>query len=565
MKISHLKLSLFFGLLLKEGISLAVVLPPDVSSQVSRPTESYQTEPVPFLEPSEQQLVLPPVKPREEGGLAGKLQVFVKEIRLSGNAIISTDELKQITSPYENRIATSEDLQELIHKITLYYVGKGYMNSGAVLPDQEVKDNVILLQIIEGQLGKINIKGNKKLETGYIEDRLRIGAGPPLNVNDLQQSLLLLQQGGVVSRVNAELAPGLQRGESTLDVTVEESPPIQVGVVFNNHSSPSIGEYRGETYFINRNLSGWGDALDVSYGNTRGVDDYSLKYTVPLDARDTAISFRLSNSASVVTEAPFDQLKITGNSKSEQVTISNHFWRTPENSLTASFGVEHRSSESFLLGIPFSFSAGVPDGKSAERMLFYSLDWMNRSVDQVVSLRLTNRTGKTNALPKVGDVGADSTFVIWLGQLQWNKRFAGSGNELLVKTDLQFTSNNLMPSGKMAMGGSTSVRGHRENQFLRDGGMVASVEYRVPVFSDVMGENKFMIAPFYDMGSGYNNDGTTPSPFTISSAGLGVIWNPTRQFHAELYSAKAFRNMANTGNSSQDHGFHFSVGYQINF
>src|SRR5215510_12094891 len=184
------------------------------------------------------QWILPP-PPSPPAGKAEHLplaHVFVREIRLTGNAAISAQELASVTAPYVNRDLTSEDLEALRLALTHYYISKGYINSGATIPDQTVTDGVVTLHIIEGELSQIEVTGNTRLRASYIQNRLALDAGPPVNLNALQRRLQLLQQDPLIQQLNAELIPGVRPGDSELHVRVDERRPYSVWMGFNNIS-----------------------------------------------------------------------------------------------------------------------------------------------------------------------------------------------------------------------------------------------------------------------------------------------------------------------------------------
>ncbi|MCP4287432.1 MAG: hypothetical protein GY792_23835, partial [Gammaproteobacteria bacterium] len=108
-------------------------------------TPSDQPLAVPALEPVESKppLSQPPATPQEaplkdRETIRRGPKVFINEIQLKGNTVFSSSDLAKITAAYENRPVTNEELQELRHALTLYYVDRGYINSGAVIPDQKV-------------------------------------------------------------------------------------------------------------------------------------------------------------------------------------------------------------------------------------------------------------------------------------------------------------------------------------------------------------------------------------------------------------------------------------------
>jgi len=76
----------------------------------------------------------------------------------------------------------------------------------------------------------------------------------------------------VRSRLDAELRPGVQRGESSLLVKVEETNPFKVELAFNNYQSPTVGAERGLITVTHQNITGHGDPLSVTYGHSKGID-----------------------------------------------------------------------------------------------------------------------------------------------------------------------------------------------------------------------------------------------------------------------------------------------------
>jgi hemolysin activation/secretion protein len=166
--------------------------------------------------PRKPEFSLPALKtsPEKDPKLSSAFSVFIKQIILTGNTVFSDQELKTITQIYENRTVSNQELQSLKHQLTQYYIDHGYINSGIILPDQQVKDGIINMQVIEGKLTEFEISGNNWLHSSYIDDRIKQSFAPPLNIKDVQNSLLLLQQDPLIERINAELLPGSKPGQS---------------------------------------------------------------------------------------------------------------------------------------------------------------------------------------------------------------------------------------------------------------------------------------------------------------------------------------------------------------
>ena len=206
-------------------VPVAVPFPVDPTGRSGEPPTLPKQFEAPTPPPG---TLLPPAPIPPETAPFPTLRVFVREIRVTGSTIFSAEELAKVTAPYVNREVTSEDLEALRVALTLLYVNNGYVNSGAILPDQSVSEGVVTYQIIEGRLTAVDVEGNRWFRSSYFQKRFFLDAGPPLNVNALQRRLQLLLEDSRIQRLNAELKPGLRPGEGILDVRVEERTPYRL-------------------------------------------------------------------------------------------------------------------------------------------------------------------------------------------------------------------------------------------------------------------------------------------------------------------------------------------------
>lgn len=525
-------------------------------------------EPPAFAPPLD--LPPPPLPPDADAPLSSRVRVFVRRIELEGNTVFSAEELGRLTAPYENRLVDSAELQALRRALTLYYVERGYLNSGAVLPDQPVEDGVIRFRIVEGRLGELRLEGRDGLPPGYVERRLDLDRAAPLNLEDLRQGLQWLQQDPLIRRVDGELSPGAATGEGVLTLRLEQAPPYRLGIAAANDRAPDVGGERLRLYVDHLNLSGRADVLGLRYGRTEGADDAAAVYRLPLGDGDTALTLELERSGSAVIEETFRALDIESELSAAALGLERTVHRSRRRSLVLGVSLERRHSKTFLLGEPFAFSPGVPaqgpdQGESDVTVLRLRQDWLDRGPDRVLAARSTFSFG----LPWLGatdNVAApDGEFFAWLGQLQWARRFDGGG-ELLLRADLQLAGRSLLPLEKFAVGGADTVRGYREGLLVRDNGLVASVEYRHPLFRLPLpgggrgpGDGQLWLAPFVDAGHAWNTDLPTPGPRTVAGAGLGLRWDPGPGVHVRLYWGGALRGVDTPGDDIQDAGLHFRV------
>ncbi len=514
----------------------------------------------------ESELISPRVLPTVDlDRLSTKLRVFVGKFVFTGNHVFSDEQLSEITSAYENRIITSAELQEVREKISRHYIEHGHINSGAVIPDQEVVDGTVTLQIVEGVLSSLEVSGNYYLNSDYIRERLLLGTGPPLKLGDLQRHVQLLHRNPIIKRINAELAPGNRRGESHLRVLVEEERPYQLMLEIDNQRPPSIGAHQYALSGHHGSLTGRGDMLSGRLSTTKGLGDLSLSYTLPLDARDTLLGVKFEKSRSFVVEKPFDAVDIRSESKSFGLNISRPIIRSKSDQLSLDLGLERRRSKTFLLGFPFSFSAGARNGQSSVTALRFSQSWLRQSRVQAVAVKSVFNLGIDALGATINPEGPDGRFFTWLGQFQWARRLGKEGHQVIFRGGMQLSADSLLPMEKFVIGGADTVRGYRENLLVRDNGLVVSMEYRIPFFKGDRETPRLWLAPFFDYGRAWDKFGETPNPRSISSAGVGLRWDPHRQIHAELYLAAALRNIdrGDLEHDLQDSGIHFRFNYRL--
>jgi len=522
--------------------------------------------------------MLPPVKD-DNSSLSSAAQVYVKRFKLVGNTIFTEKHLrKEVLKQYEGKKITSEQLQEAKHKITNYYISQGYINSGAVIPDQKVQNNEITIKIIEGKLTKTEVSGTTWLKPKYILSRLAIATEEgkkPLNINVLQDYLKIIKQDPLIENINANLSPGVQLGEAELSVKVDEARPYMFSSEFNNHNSPSIGAYRGDFSFTHINVSGWGDSINASYGWTEGLDNYSIKYSFPINRWGTSLNIDVDQSDSIVVADTFRDFDIKGKTITYGTGFRHPFIKTVSQELAMSLRFEKRRSQTSLLGDDFSFSAGVVDGESNVSVVRCTQEWIDRSLSYVFAFRSTfsigldildsTDIGEGFSKEETGDYQPNGSFATWLGQFQWIQRLNTLNSQLIFRLDLRLSDSPLLPMEKFAIGGYSTVRGYRENQLTPDNGLVSSVEWRipvinVPVLSKDPKDGLIIIAPFFDYGKGGNTNSEDPEISSISSLGLGVRWFMNKYAYTEIYYGYALRRVEGGPDwDLQDDGVHFLV------
>lgn len=486
-------------------------------------------------------------------------KIFIKEIKLSGNTAFSHDELKEITSPYENRMVYNSELEDIRLALTRKYIDHGYINSGAIIPDHKVVDGIVHFTIIEGRLTDIEIVGNNYLDTHYLKERLKIGALIPLNVNVLQDQIQLMLESPSIATINSALRPGDRRGEASLTALIKEGPRLEINPVIDNRLSPTLGSFRTLLPIQVNSMTGLGDTFNLSLGHSEGLDDQSISWSIPT-ITDTSLNFFANHSESKIVSGSFKDLDIVNRAQTAGFKITHPIQRNKKNKFNLSLGMEVRKNESELLGQDYAFTSGVPaDGRVKATVVRFGQEWTQRKQAQVIAVRSQFSLGiDAFGATTNGNNMPSGEFFAWLGQFQLAKLLKNDMGQIILRANTQLTKDPLFGMEQYSIGGALSVRGYRENQLVRDTGYDVSLEYRYPLIKDGNGKSILTISPFFDAGGSSNNkrpDGAAPT--FISSVGIGFRWNPIKNVHAQLYWGYALDDVVNDGHSIQDDGYHF--------
>ena len=524
--------------------------------------------------------VLPPVPPESpKAAPSPPVKVFIHDIQVVGKTVLSDEELNAVIKRYRGRELTTEDMEALRLELTLLYVNRGYVTSGAIIPDQTMTFNVLKIQIIEGALSRIDVEGNDWLWSGYVRNRIELGVTKPVSVYPLQERLQLLQRDPHIEQLNAELKPGTAPGESTLNVRVKEAPLFHARFEFNNYQSPTVGSEQGLVTVEDTNVTGLGDSLSFQYGQSSGIIPIiNGRYALPLNRFDTTFIATYRKFDFKVVDSNFESLDIRNDAFIYGLGLRQPLYHTLQDDIAISLTGEYEKNTSTLLGQPFEFVAGATNGVFRVASLRFAQEYTHQTTSQVVAAYSRFSLG-VGALGATGSSSvpnsATGQFFSWLGEAQWVRQLPLLRTQMVARTTMQFSNEHLFPLEQIAVGGRYSVRGYREYTFVRDNGYLGSLEFRVPVFTTANGMDRVHLAPFVDVGRSWNTGvsntvNTTPlapgsklDRDTLASVGIGLLITFTETSRFEVYWGQQLNHLTEGTGNLQDHGVHLQLVVQV--
>jgi len=523
---------------------------------------SSRTLPAPeYLPGVPERFELPPVPTVPEPGAADATpQLWITSIVIENNTALPAEHLARLTQGYTGREVSVAELEELRQKLTRAYIDAGFVNSGAVIPDQDLRAGVLHIRVIEGRIEEVRIRGHERLRRGYIRNRLLPEREQPLNVLELQERFQALLSDPLIEGMHGRILPGSQPGRGILDVEVVRARPYYLALLGDNYRPPSIGAEGFSATGRIRNLAGIGEVVDFTLTTSSGSNRYYGGVSVPLNDRGTNLFFRFDEGDSRVVEAPVQDLDIESRIHSLEGGINQTLFVSLRHQFNLGALLAVRENETSLLGLPFSFVPGETSGRNQATVWRLFQEYKGRLENHAVALRSTFSVGM-NALGATNERDSrfpDSEFFAWLGQTQYAWLLTESGMQLLARATVQFSNNPLLPLEKIAIGGVATVRGYRENYRVTDEGFSFSLELRYPLFdTTALGRaHRLSLVPFFDVGRAWD---TGQSAETLYSVGLGFNWE-LRPFFLDFYYGHALtRRVPDTHNDIQDEGIHFQV------
>jgi hemolysin activation/secretion protein len=559
-----------------------LILPPREALPPSQQQPGFELPP-PLPPPAELLIPEQPV-PETPTPVPGEVPetILVERFRVIGSTVFSEAELTAVTEPYTNRPLTFDELFEVRSQITALYANAGYITSVAIIPPQTLTAGEVTVQVIEGTLEDLVVKGTAELKPVYISSRLEPYVEAPLNVNRLLEGLQLLQLDPLIRRVSSELSAGPRPATSLLTVTIEEAESASLALELNNFRSPSVGAFQQIFTVEEKNLSGLGDRARLAFSNSDGSRSVQVGYQTFVNPQNATLELILGGSVGEVVEGDLTLLDIDSRQVFVEATWRQPLRRTPN--LEEAIGVTYtrQQSEAYFLedllgeAVPFPSLGADDNGVTTVSALRFFYDYTYQSNFDVLAWRSQVSVGlggflggtvlgdpPSSATPDLFEPAPDNQFVAFRGQGQWVRLIAPE-TLLLLRGEVQVANDSLVPAEQFRLGGAYGVRGYRQDRLLTDNGVLASAEVRFPLYTNLVRQHRLQVTPFTEIGAGWNARGPDPDENVLASVGIGLLWQQPN-LTARVDWGIPLIGVDQIGNTLQENGLYFSLIFQPTF
>ncbi len=491
-------------------------------------------------------------------------KVKVTKFNFTGNTVISTGELEAMVAGHVGKEYDIAQLRGVADQVTEAYRARGYTVAKALVPAQEVQGGVIEIQVLEGKLGQIVVQGNDNYTAEFIAARLQTAAPDGvLNQASLERSLLLLNEYPDL-KVTATLVRGQAPGTVDLNATVEDkSFPLSFMLDYNNFGSEGTGKSR-----IGAQID-WSNAImDGAAFSVRGVigdefnnyDYFRGSYVLPICDMGTKLGV-YGFYGTFEVDKFFSELDIEGLSYGGGVYVTHPCFKERELGLSADLGLDLKNTELEMLD--------ELNSQDKIRTVHMGLNFDNLCWDGHNYATLYAYQGLGTFLDGMDDEDerasrreGDDTFTKF--NLTFTRvQYFCDWLTVMLRTGGQLSTESLVASEQMQIGGADSVRGYDPGEKSGDSGYFASLEPRFTICKEQWYVPQ--LAGFIDHAGVHRN---TPligegNGDSLTGAGVGLRWDAP--YNIDLRFDVGFPIGGESVGENDDDGPKFYVAGSIKF
>ncbi len=484
------------------------------------------------------------IKPSIPGGTC----IDIDEIQLLGVKRLTLKDFKSVIESYQLRCLNVSDIERLMAEVTAIYIQKGYITSRVYLAEQDLKGGILILQVVEGELEKIEVKDNDA-DSISLFNVFPGKVGEPLNLRDIEQAVDQINR-LQSNNVTMSIAPGTSAGQSILTLENQIRKPWKINLSYDNYGSESTGEEQGSLNFSLDNPLGFNDFLSLTHnrttpydGDRKGSQSSSLTYVVPFGYNTLSLNGSRSKYSSPLNLASGATLISSGTSDNLSLRFDRSIFRDKKSKWNVSSTLTNKETKNYIAGQFLSVSSrelSILDVDSSyTRFLSHGIGTLTLGYAKGVDWfgALDDPSGLPNFAPQ-------AQFGKWKYGASYSSNFQLKSQPIFISSRLtgQYTHDVLYGSEALLIGGPYTVRGFSSNSLSGESGYYLRNEITLPVkISPIAGfASSLRVYMGLDHGRVINNSINVPEG-SLTGAAIGVTLS-IASLNIDVYTSRALNN-----------------------
>ncbi len=453
------------------------------------------------------------------------------ELRVKGNTLIDPKQLGRAIYPFLGPKKTIDTVESARAALEKHYQSLGYQTIAVDIPEQDVKNGVVYLQVVEGKVSRLRVVESRYFSLGKIKAGVpELAEGNVPNFPKMQKQLAALGGQSEDRKIQPVLRAGETPGTLEVDLKVKDQLPLHGKVELNGRNTSSTSRLRLASSLHYDNL--W-QAMhsaslmyQVSPENNDEVDVWAATYAMPLFDSDARLALYTVSSSSNAQIASAGALSVIGIGNIYGLRLVKPLSGLEKYFHSATVGVDYKDFKEDLnligadkITTPISYLPflvqyngslrGEESLASFDLGLHFSIRGLGNKQQEFEEKRFL----------------AKANYMYLAGNVKFQQDLP-KGMELVARFSGQVSDSPLISNEQFSMGGDESVRGYFETQALADDGVFGSLELYSPHLGEAKWEylNNLKALAFLDVAKGWVKKplpGNSAGDF-ISSAGFGL-------------------------------------------
>ncbi len=466
-------------------------------------------------------------------------RITPSRFQIAGVKAVPFELVAEKFSGLTNKEVTVAELIQAANKITDLYREKGYPLSFAFIPAQSFKDNIVVINVVEGYVDKVTIKGNPGAsEQRLVEIAEQLKSDRPLSNDTFERVTAILgMQPGM--RIEATVQPPVTTDGAAEMILNVKRKPITASMGLDTATSNLRGIFNVST----NSLTSLGEQISLSALAPRGSSHeqyFGAAYSQPISKNGMLLSVTLSDYKAEPENKnlPAQQFEQRYQTSTRRVAanLSYPLILKSSQSLTLTGGVYAvENSSRYTRSVPATPSQ--IELSSDIRAVSLEMAWVKaaQKYSTQASIGLYQGIDGAGADKKNSDVDLD--FLRIRGQFtQTNVLPAGFG--IVVSGSGQYSSNVLALSEQIGFGAKQFGLAYPAGEIAGDKGWGLSLELNR---SYPIGDVKYLkqVQPYILADAAQvSSNSALIAKSDIASLGLGVRFGDQRHYLLDLSVAK---------------------------
>ena len=429
----------------------------------------------------------------------------VWEYRVLGNTVLKRTEIETLMYSQLGPAKTLDDVEKARVALETAYRDRGYGTVFVDIPEQEVAEGIVRLQVTEGKINSLRVTGTRYFSNRAI--RAALPAAQPGIVPHLptvQRQLSALNAQTPDRNVVPVLKAGPRPGTVDLGLTVKDEVPVHASVEVNNQYTTDTTELRAVSSVSYDNAFGRLDSLALQYQTSpedmNEVSVWAGSYTARLpNLRSKLALFYINSDSDIATvgDAGAD-VNVFGKGQIFGARYIDPFYVAADATHVFIASAEYKDFNEKVITrrvdvTPITYvnwSIGHSSAWRFERQQVSLASSMSFGMRGVANEAPEFRDKRAHGRPNYWNLRADTSYGV---QLPWKLQFTARGSG-------QYAVDPIISNEQFSIAGADGVRGYREAEQMGDIGFKTSAELAytpIDMFAQRVRSTAFV---FFDFG-----------------------------------------------------------------